>query len=88
MKRLISLGLLIFLIIQLTGCRANSSNTDNNKEGLGMISNTDKVNVIYDNIKNYYYDTKANLYYETDMGRKGLDQNKYSFVWPVAVVMQ
>ncbi|MGI1690682.1 glycoside hydrolase family 76 protein [Thermoanaerobacter uzonensis] len=81
---LFALVILIFLV-QLSGCK---SNIHGEGEEEIMNGNLDKMIKVYKNITKYYYDEKTNLYYETNIGKLGLDQNKYSFLWPVAALMQ
>lgn len=47
-----------------------------------------RAKLIYENIKKNYYDEKSNLYYETNLGKQGLDQNKYAYNWPTGSVFQ
>ena len=52
------------------------------------MSSKDNVQYIYNNIQDNYYEKNENLYYETLNGKNGLDENRYSFNWPLGVLFQ
>lgn len=48
----------------------------------------ERADAIYRVIQADFYDAKQNLYHETSAGKQGLDENKYSYVWPLSAVYQ
>lgn len=47
-----------------------------------------RSDLLYQAIRGDFHDEKQNLYYETTAGKKGLDENPYSYLWPLLALYQ
>lgn len=65
----------------LSGCARQEESGGNRMEAR-------RADAIYQMIQADFYDAKQNLYHETSAGKQGLDENKYSYVWPLSAVYQ
>ncbi len=86
-KKLLSLIAAVLAACQLAACTTTAANAGK-KEEPAKLKHSDRAKIIYDNIKANYYNEKSNLYYETNLGKQGLDENKYAYNWPTGSVFQ
>lgn len=82
MRRFGKFGRIALCVLILAG----SASCD--RAGGKQVDYRKQSDLLYQAIKDNFHDEKQNLYYETTAGQKGLDENPYSYLWPLLALYQ